>query len=108
MWTRIFRLLVDPGRTLIEGDTQAGFSIFWPDDGLDTGPVLLQRTCPVDPNDTVDSLYNKFMYPEGIKAMAEAVNQVADGTAPAIAQPEEGASYDPSLKKKDLTFVSRV
>ncbi|XP_026282874.1 cytosolic 10-formyltetrahydrofolate dehydrogenase [Frankliniella occidentalis] len=91
--------------TLIEGDTETGFTIFWADDGLDTGPILLQRKCAVEPNDTVDSLYNKFMYPEGIRAMAQAVNMVADGTAPALEQPEEGASYDPALKKKELTFV---
>ena len=53
----------------MEGDHTAGFSIFWADDGLDTGPVLLQRTCPVDINDTVDSLYNRFLFPEGIRAM---------------------------------------
>lgn len=51
------------------GDKKAGFSIFWADDGLDTGPILLQREVDVDPNDTVDSLYNRFLYPEGIKAM---------------------------------------
>lgn len=56
-------------RTLIEGDKKAGFSIFWADDGLDTGPILLQRECLVDPNDTVDTLYNRFLFPEGIKAM---------------------------------------
>uniref|UniRef100_A0A8C7FVW7 10-formyltetrahydrofolate dehydrogenase n=1 Tax=Oncorhynchus kisutch TaxID=8019 RepID=A0A8C7FVW7_ONCKI len=55
--------------TLINGDKKAGFSIFWADDGLDTGPILLQRECPVEPNDTVDSLYNRFLFPEGIKAM---------------------------------------
>ena len=52
----------------MEGDTQAGFSIFWADDGLDTGPVLLQRSCDVDINDTVDSLYNRFLFPEGVRA----------------------------------------
>uniref|UniRef100_A0A8C7TA55 10-formyltetrahydrofolate dehydrogenase n=1 Tax=Oncorhynchus mykiss TaxID=8022 RepID=A0A8C7TA55_ONCMY len=55
--------------TLIQGDKKAGFSIFWADDGLDTGPILLQRECSVEPNDTVDSLYNRFLFPEGIKAM---------------------------------------
>jgi folate-dependent phosphoribosylglycinamide formyltransferase PurN len=56
-------------RTLIKGDKKAGFSIFWADDGLDTGPILLQKTTDVDPEDTVDSLYNRFLYPEGITAM---------------------------------------
>lgn len=56
-------------RTLINGDKEAGFSIFWADDGLDTGPILLQKSCPILPDDTVDSLYNRFLYPEGIKCM---------------------------------------
>nr|XP_055045894.1 mitochondrial 10-formyltetrahydrofolate dehydrogenase isoform X2 [Misgurnus anguillicaudatus] len=87
--------------TLIEGDKKAGFSIFWADDGLDTGPILLQRECAVDPNDTVDTLYNRFLFPEGIKAMVEAVQLIADGTAPKIPQPEEGASYEGIQKKSN-------
>uniref|UniRef100_A0A8B9LZI8 10-formyltetrahydrofolate dehydrogenase n=1 Tax=Accipiter nisus TaxID=211598 RepID=A0A8B9LZI8_9AVES len=55
--------------TLIQGDKKAGFTIFWADDGLDTGPILLQRECDVGQNDTVDDLYNRFLFPEGIKAM---------------------------------------
>ena len=58
------------------GDKEAGFSIFWADDGLDTGPVLLQKKCPVDPDDTVDSLYNNFMYPQGIKSMVSAFSLI--------------------------------
>jgi formyltetrahydrofolate dehydrogenase len=65
--------------TLMEGDAKAGFSIFWADDGLDTGPILLQKSTDVQPGDTVDTLYNRFMYPEGIKAMAEAVGLIALG-----------------------------
>ncbi|XP_076756533.1 mitochondrial 10-formyltetrahydrofolate dehydrogenase [Xylocopa sonorina] len=91
--------------TLIEGDETAGFSIFWADDGLDTGPILLQKSCKVEPNDTLDSLYNNFLYPEGIKAMAEAVDLVAKGIAPKIPQTEKGASYDPMLNKKDLQKI---
>ncbi|XP_050700415.1 cytosolic 10-formyltetrahydrofolate dehydrogenase-like, partial [Eriocheir sinensis] len=92
--------------TLMCGDKKAGFSIFWADDGLDTGPILLQREVDVDPNDTVDSLYNRFMYPEGIKAMAEAVKLVSDGKAPKTPQPEEGATYDPMLNKKELCKIN--
>uniref|UniRef100_A0A8C9YHA8 10-formyltetrahydrofolate dehydrogenase n=1 Tax=Sander lucioperca TaxID=283035 RepID=A0A8C9YHA8_SANLU len=55
--------------TLIHGDKKAGFTVFWADDGLDTGPILLQRECAVEPTDTVDTLYNRFLFPEGIKAM---------------------------------------
>ena len=38
--------------TLIEGDTKGGFSIFWADDGLDTGPILLQRECDIKGRDS--------------------------------------------------------
>ncbi|XP_002130073.4 cytosolic 10-formyltetrahydrofolate dehydrogenase [Ciona intestinalis] len=84
--------------TLMSGDKKAGFTIFWADDGLDTGPILLQRECDVKANDTVDDIYNRFLYPEGIKAMGEAVQLIADGKAPKIVQSEEGASYEGIMK----------
>lgn len=56
-------------RTLIQGDEKAGFSLFSPDEGLDTGNLFYTESTTVDPNDTVDTLYNRFMYPRGIQAM---------------------------------------
>ena len=53
----------------MEGDEKGGFTVFYADDGLDTGPILLQKSVDIDPNETVDSLYNRFLYPEGIKGM---------------------------------------
>jgi formyltetrahydrofolate dehydrogenase len=73
---------------------------------INTTVIFLQRECPVGENDTVDSLYNGFMYPEGIKAMAEAVNLVAQEKAPKITQPEEGATYDAFLNKPELCKVN--
>ena len=55
----------------MQGDKKAGFTIFWADDGLDTGPILLQRECEVQMDDTVDTLYGRFLYPEGIRAMVK-------------------------------------
>uniref|UniRef100_A0A8V5GEB6 10-formyltetrahydrofolate dehydrogenase n=1 Tax=Melopsittacus undulatus TaxID=13146 RepID=A0A8V5GEB6_MELUD len=75
--------------TLIQGDKKAGFTIFWADDGLDTGPILLQRECDV----------------EGVKAMVEAVHLIADGKAPRIPQPEEGATYE-GIQKKENAEIS--
>ncbi|XP_077655165.1 mitochondrial 10-formyltetrahydrofolate dehydrogenase [Urocitellus parryii] len=91
--------------TLIMGDKKAGFSVFWADDGLDTGPILLQRSCDVEPNDTVDALYNRFLFPEGIKAMVEAVQLIADGKAPRVPQPQEGATYE-GIQKKENAEIS--
>lgn len=92
--------------TLIEGDTTCGLSIFWADDGLDTGPILLQKSFPVTIDDTVDTIYNKYLYPEGIKALAESVNMVANNTAPKIKQTEEGATYDPALFKAETHQIN--
>ncbi|XP_033116577.1 cytosolic 10-formyltetrahydrofolate dehydrogenase-like [Anneissia japonica] len=92
--------------TLMCGDKKAGFTVFWADDGLDTGPILLQKEVDVDPNDTVDSLYNRFLYPEGIKAMGEAVDLISENKAPRIVQPEEGATYDKLWRKKELAQIN--
>lgn len=83
-------------------------TIFWADDGLDTGPILLQERCSVDENDTVDSLYKRFLYPVGVTAMAKAVDMVADGTAPKEPQSEKGATYDPMLNKPELQKVNTL
>nr|XP_014090524.1 cytosolic 10-formyltetrahydrofolate dehydrogenase [Bactrocera oleae] len=91
--------------TLIEGDADAGFTIFWADDGLDTGPILLQKQAPVEPTDTLDTIYKRFLYPEGVKSMGVAVDMVTAGTAPKITQTEIGATYDPAMFKEENQFV---
>jgi len=91
--------------TLMEGDEKGGFTVFYADDGLDTGPILLQKSVDIDPNETVDSLYNRFLYPEGIKGMVEAVELIGEGKAPKITQSEEGATYDKIWKKKEVAKI---
>uniref|UniRef100_A0A8D2ZHK7 10-formyltetrahydrofolate dehydrogenase n=1 Tax=Scophthalmus maximus TaxID=52904 RepID=A0A8D2ZHK7_SCOMX len=86
--------------TLIHGDEKGGFTVFWADDGLDTGPILLQQECDVEPNDTVNTIYKRFLFPEGVKGTVEAVRQIAQGKAPRITQPQEGATYE-CIQKKD-------
>lgn len=92
--------------TLIHGDEEAGLTIFWTDDGLDTGPILMKKSCYVTPEDTVDSLYRRFLFPAGIDALLESVELIRAGQAPCVVQPVEGATYDPILRNKDeLTRV---
>ncbi|XP_006895226.1 PREDICTED: cytosolic 10-formyltetrahydrofolate dehydrogenase [Elephantulus edwardii] len=91
--------------TLIHGDKKAGFTVFWADDGLDTGDLLLQKECEVLPDDTVTTLYNRFLFPEGIKGMVQAVKLIAEGRAPRIPQPEEGATYE-GIQKKEVAKIN--
>src|SRR5213595_1476795 len=80
---------------LIRGETRTGVTVFWPDAGIDTGPILLQREAPVDPDDTAGTLYYRTLYPLGVQAVVDAVALIREGRAPRIPQDESRASYDP-------------
>jgi methionyl-tRNA formyltransferase len=79
---------------IIQGKTETGLTIFWPDEGLDTGPVLLQKGVDIGPNDTLGSVYFEKLFPLGVDAMAEAVEMVRNGTAPRIEQIGSDATYE--------------
>ncbi len=81
--------------TLIAGDHETGVSWFWPDAGLDTGPLLLQKKVAVERNDTVGSIYFNRLFPLGIESMIEALDLIKSGRAPRIAQDESKATYEP-------------
>lgn len=79
---------------IINGDSRTGLTIFWPDAGLDTGPILLQREVDIGPNDSVGSLYFNHLFPMGVDALVESVRLVQTGDAPRIPQDESSATYE--------------
>ncbi len=79
---------------IIFGETETGLTIFWPDDGLDTGPILLQKRVPIGPDDTLGSLYFGQLFSLGVEAMVESVDLVRRGEAPRIEQDETQATYE--------------
>jgi methionyl-tRNA formyltransferase len=83
---------------LIKGETVTGLTLFWVDRGIDTGPILLQKEVPVDPEDTTGSLYFNKIFPLGIEAIGEAVDLIKRGNPPRISQDESKASYDPPCR----------
>ena len=85
---------------IASGESVTGLTIFWVDEGVDTGPVLLQREVPIGPDDTVGSLYFDRLYPMGVEALVEAVGLVARGTAPRIEQEEALATYEPAMGRR--------
>jgi len=87
--------------TLMEGDEEAGLTLFYPDQGLDTGDICMIRRTKVEDDDTVNSLYKRFLFPEGVRAFVDAAAAVAAGTAPRTPQPKEGASYDPMWRDRE-------
>ena len=79
---------------IIQGETRTGLSIFWPDNGLDTGAVLLQREVPIGPDDTLGSVYFERLFPLGVEAMLESLALVKAGQAQRIVQDEAQATYE--------------
>ena len=79
---------------IILGDTQTGLSIYRPTDGLDEGPIVLQKTIPIGPDDTLGKVYFERIFPMGIAALLEAADLVVAGKATEVPQDESVATYE--------------
>ncbi|HXI48376.1 MAG TPA: methionyl-tRNA formyltransferase [Steroidobacteraceae bacterium] len=98
---------------IILGDTRTGLSIFRPVDGLDEGPVILQKETPIGPDETVGKVYFGRLFPMGVAALIEAADLVVSGRAQAVPQDESCASYegwcrDPEARINWHTHVDQV
>ena len=81
--------------TIISGVERTGLTIFWVDEGIDTGPILLQREVDIAPTDSVGTLYFDRLAPLGVEALVEATRLVREGTAPRVPQNTALATYEP-------------
>jgi methionyl-tRNA formyltransferase len=79
---------------IILGRNLTGLSIFRPVDGLDEGPVLLQKEVAIGPDDTLGSVYFDRIFPLGVAALLEAADLVVAGKAQERRQDESQASYE--------------
>ena len=83
------------------GKTKTGLTIFWPNEGLDEGPILLQKEVAIGPDDTLGSLYFNQLFPMGVDAMLAAVDLVRDGKAPRVEQDHSRATYESWCRQAD-------
>ena len=83
---------------IIQGDAETGVTVFWPDKGIDTGPILLQKRAPIGPDDTTGSLYFNRLFPLGVEVVLESVELIKAGKAPSIPQDESLATYEPPCR----------
>lgn len=79
---------------IINGESSTGISIFWPDAGIDTGPILLQKQAEITPEDTVGTLYFDKLFPLGVTAILESIELIKKGIAPRVPQDEAQATYE--------------
>ena len=79
---------------IIRGDTRTGLTIFRPTDGLDEGPIVLQKEVSIGPDDTLGTVYFDRLFPMGVTALVEAADLVMSGGSRDVVQDESDASYE--------------
>jgi len=79
---------------ILLGETETGVTVFRPDAGVDTGPIVVQKGgVAIEAHHTAASLYFERLYALGVDAMVEAVSLVASGRARYEPQDESRASF---------------
>jgi len=81
---------------ILAGDAESGVTIMRMEEGLDTGPMLLQEATPIGPETAVQALHDRLA-----EIGARLILRALAEDPPAIAQPEEGVTYAPKLTKDD-------
>jgi methionyl-tRNA formyltransferase len=81
------------------GATETGLSIFWPNERLDEGPILMQKKIAIGPDETLGDVYFKKLFPLGVEAMIESLDLVKSGKAPRIPQDHSKSSYESWFSK---------
>jgi methionyl-tRNA formyltransferase len=85
---------------ILHGDEETGVTIMKMDAGLDTGPMLSQRSIRLTPEDTAGSVFGKLST-LGADLLIETLPDFLSGKLTPIPQPEEGVTYAPMLKKEE-------
>jgi methionyl-tRNA formyltransferase len=83
------------------GATETGLTIFRPTDGLDEGPVILQKRCEIGPDETLGEVYFNKLFPLGVQALLEAADLVVSGRHTETVQDESQASYEGWFKAEE-------
>jgi methionyl-tRNA formyltransferase len=85
---------------ILAGDEETGVSIMRMEEGLDTGPVLLQRRIPIAPRETTGDLTLRLA-DLGAEALVEGLALIERGDALFTPQPEVGVTLAPPVRKTD-------
>ncbi|HUL41428.1 MAG TPA: methionyl-tRNA formyltransferase [Burkholderiales bacterium] len=85
---------------LLAGDKETGISIMQMDEGLDTGPVLMQSRMKIAADDTAQTLHDKLAQ-QGGETIVLALRGLERGELRPQPQPQHGASYAGKLETED-------
>jgi methionyl-tRNA formyltransferase len=85
---------------IIRGESQTGVTTFFIEQGMDTGDILLQRSCPIEPNETAGQLHDRLAA-IGAEAILETLQMVESGKTNPTPQKDEEATIAPKLSRSD-------
>jgi methionyl-tRNA formyltransferase len=85
---------------ILHGDEETGVTIMKMDVGLDTGPILSQRSIPLKPDETAGTVFEKLSH-LGADLLIETLPEYLSGRLEPVPQPEEGMTYAPMLTKEE-------
>ncbi|MFI4947273.1 MAG: methionyl-tRNA formyltransferase [Alphaproteobacteria bacterium] len=94
-------------RAILAGDRETGITIMQMDEGLDTGPILLQQAVPIGGETTVGGLHDRLAK-LGAQMILEALDSVANRTLVARPQPGEGVTYAAKLRREEARLDWRL
>jgi methionyl-tRNA formyltransferase len=91
-------------RALLAGDSETGISIMKMDEGLDTGPVLMQKSVAIEDDDTAQTLHDKLAL-LGAEMIVEALPRYAQGELHPSPQPEVGVTYAHKIEQTEASVA---
>lgn len=86
-------------RAIMEGDIETGVTTFFLQHEIDTGDIIMQKKTTIDPEENLESLYNRLMH-IGADAVLETVSRVVDGSIKSTPQPEGEYTSAPKIFKE--------
>ncbi|WP_303722535.1 methionyl-tRNA formyltransferase [Malonomonas rubra] len=87
-------------KAIVDGETETGVTTMYMDVGLDTGDMLIKRSCAIGENETAGQLHDRLAV-LGREAMEETLKRICDGTLVAEKQDDELTCYASMMKKED-------
>lgn len=91
-------------RAIMAGDAETGAEVMRMTEGLDEGPVLATARLPITAEDTASTLHDKLAV-AGAALLVETLPKIAAGTAVAVPQAEEGATYAKKIRPKEARLT---
>ena len=90
-------------RSILAGDKETGVTIMQMDSGLDTGAMLTRVICPIELEDTSQTLHDKLAQMGG-EALLDTIEKIQNGTLTSELQDEQFSNYASKIEKSEATL----